>query len=129
MKEELSPEMIKACNLYLARKQNGMSLEDIAKAVGITRRTLYAWRNKPAWRKYYKEQAVRMAEDHIGDVLEVVYKKACEGRNPRWSELYLRTVSVLNGEAVKVEVNNNQPDRSSEAIEREIQELKKMLED
>lgn len=122
--------MIKACTLYLARKQNGMSLEDIAQAVGITRRTLYAWRNKPAWRAYQREQAVRIAEDSLPDVLDTVHKKAVEGRNPKWAEIYLKTVGVLNGEGVRVEVTNNtQDNRTNEAIERQIEELKKMLED
>lgn len=129
MKEELSPEMIKACNLYLARKQNGMSLEEIAEAVGVTRRTLYAYRQKPAWRTYQREQAVRIAEDSLPDVLDTVHKKAVEGRNPKWAEIYLKTVGVLNGEGVRVEVNNTQDKRDDASIEASIEELKKLLED
>lgn len=53
--KELTPAQIMACQFYLTRNENGMSLEDIAKQVGIHVRTLQRWKQTEAW-KYYQEQ-------------------------------------------------------------------------
>lgn len=127
--KELTPEQVMAAELYMARKSNGMSVEDVAAQIGVSRRTIYRWLQLPEFKRYCREKAVEVAEESLGRVLDVLTQKALEAKNAKFVELYLKVCGVLNGEMVKVDVNAVTDDdpRSNEAIEAEIEEMKRQL--
>lgn len=51
----LTPNQVKAVNLMIQKDLNGMSYDDIAKACGVDRSTLYRWKQKPAFNDYLLE--------------------------------------------------------------------------
>lgn len=127
--KELTPEQMMTAELYIARKSNGMSVDDVAARIGVSRRTIYRWLELPEFKKYMREKAVQVAEESLGRVLDVLTIKALEAKNAKFVELYLKVCGVLNGEMVKVNVNAVTDDdpRSDQAIEAEIEELKRQL--
>lgn len=127
MSRELTPAQMEACHMWLTRKAAGLKAEDVANAAGVDRRTLYRWRNLPAWRKYESEQAVLNAKSYLGDVLEVVVEKAISG-SAKHAEMYLKVCGLLGNDAVKNGQTEPQEDpRSNEVMERELEELHRML--
>jgi transcriptional regulator with XRE-family HTH domain len=124
---ELTPAQIEACHMWLTRKAAGLTAEDVAKACGIDRRTLYRWRNLPAWRKFESEQAVLNAKSYLNDVLEVVVEKAIAG-SAKHAEMYLKVCGLLGNDAIKNAPTQPETDpRSNEAMEAELAQLHKML--
>ncbi|PGW47229.1 hypothetical protein COE14_28040 [Bacillus thuringiensis] len=61
------------------RQREGDRLEDIAKSFGISRKTLYMWRQKPAWKSREKEIHKELMGDAYHEILEVVKAKALKG--------------------------------------------------
>lgn len=51
----LTTNQVKAVNLMIQKDINGMSYDDIAKACGVDRSTLYRWKQKPAFNDYLLE--------------------------------------------------------------------------
>lgn len=126
--KELSPQQMEAAILWLARKQSGMTLEQIAEQVGVHRRTIWRWSQTDEWRRFCRDKAVEMVEESVGDVLDVLTKRAIEAKNPKFVQLWLQVVGLLNHDAVKVEFNTSDQ-RSNETIRREIEELRELLDE
>lgn len=127
--KELTTEQMLAAELYMTRKSNGLSVEDVAVQIGVSRRTIYRWLEMPEFKRYCREKAVQVAEESLGRVLDALTLKALEAKNAKFVELYLKVCGVLNGEMVRVDVNAATDDdaRSNQAIESEIEELKRQL--
>lgn len=124
---ELTADQIMACQMYLTRKQTGMTMADIAREAGVSVRTLQRWKNTEEWKEYQRQKAIEIAEESLGDVLDVLARRALEGRNAKFMELYLKVGGILGDQAaVKVDLNTADP-RSNEAIEQDIEELKRQL--
>jgi transcriptional regulator with XRE-family HTH domain len=127
-KKELTPQQVIACQLWLARKQNKMTLDDIAKEVGVTRRTLYTWSQSDEWKQFAHETTISVAREHLPEVMDNLISQAKTSKNAKIIELFLRTVGVLGQDTMKVEVNNNGvEERSNESKLAEIAQLKRLL--
>jgi AcrR family transcriptional regulator len=128
-KKELDTRQMEACNLWLARKENKMTLEAIATQVGVSRRTLYEWTKLDAWKEYAKEATISVAKEHLPQVMSNLIRLATTSSSSKPIELFLRVVGVLGADTMKVEVNNTEQDRSMEAIEADIERLRRQLEE
>lgn len=124
----LTNQQMEAVNLYLSRKANGMTVEQVAEGVGVTRRTLLRWRSLPAWQVYESEQAMTHARSHLSDVMTVLVEKALGG-HPKAIELYLKAVHVLGNDAKPVVAQPEDDPRSTESMEAELAELQRMLDE
>jgi hypothetical protein len=68
----------------------------------------------------------RSVEESVGDVLNVLTKRAIEAKNPRFVQLWLQVVGLIGQDSVKVEVTAGD-ERSNEAVARDIEELRRLL--
>lgn len=126
MKKELTPEMEKAAVLWMTKRSNGMTDEDIARECNITRRTLYRWRQFPQWKEFCREYARESLADATSEILETLKRRAAEGKNPKWTQLWAQITGLLGSESVRVEVSAGD-ERSNAALEAELAELRELL--
>ncbi|MFC5647833.1 phBC6A51 family helix-turn-helix protein [Paenibacillus solisilvae] len=124
---ELSPTQMEALTLYMNRQALGITQKQIAEQFQVSDRQLRRWISSDEGKEFITGQAIAVAKESLNDVLSVLTKKALEGKVPKWTELWLKTMGILN--ASEMEVNVNQPDdsRSNESINSEIALLKKQL--
>lgn len=61
------------------RQREGDRLEDIARDHGISRKTLYTWKQKPAWKLREKEIHKDLMGDAYEEIMDVLKAKALKG--------------------------------------------------
>lgn len=101
MTKPLTADQMIMLNDYMARKQNGLTQNDIASQHGMSARNLRRILATDEAKTYMAQQAVSIAKESLGDVLDVVTKRALEGKVCKWAELYFRVIGILNGEPNK----------------------------
>jgi DNA-binding XRE family transcriptional regulator len=79
---------------YLSQP-NGMTQEEIADEVGVSRQTLYRWRSELEFQDEIKREINRNTLTHIPAVMNTLQKKAIDGDN-KSAELLLKSLSMLN---------------------------------
>ena len=121
----LSEKQMLAAKLFVYKDTNGMTVEEIAKEVGIGTTTLYEWKQN---REFIKFQTL-LAEDLMDDFLEKAYKelremaegkKVKEGTKLKALELVLKNRGKLRD---KQEINVEIAQRTNEELENEIDEM------
>jgi transcriptional regulator with XRE-family HTH domain len=123
MSKTLNENQLRAIK-YLAQP-NGMSQEEIAEKVGVSRQTLYRWRSDLDFQDEIKREINRNTLAHIPAVMNTLQKKAVEGDN-KSAELLLKSLSMLNN---VVEVEDRKSPRSErthdvDAMKAEIERMR-----
>jgi transcriptional regulator with XRE-family HTH domain len=121
----LKPEQLEAIKYLALPKQGGLSHEQIAEKVGVTRQTLYRWRQDLKFNDEIKREINRNTLTHIPDVMNTLIKKAIEGDN-KASELLLKAQSMLNNVVEIEDRKNPQKEQSSDidAMKAEIERMR-----
>lgn len=125
----LTPLQVEILDTWMARKQLGLSQIEIAQQFGMSDRNLRRIISTDEAKEYMTSRAVAFARESLNDVLDVVTKRALEGKVCKWAELYFRVVGVLNGDNDKPVEVEKQHELSMEELEAETNRLLASLED
>jgi gamma-glutamylcysteine synthetase len=126
----LSLDQQQALDMWLSRKTLNVTQEDIAKQFNTTSRSLRRWISSEEGKLYMQQRQVEVAKESLPEVLDILMKRAREGKNAKFMQMYLQVVGLLGSDSsVNVNVNNqDKEDRSNSAIENSIAELQAELE-
>ncbi|EJR94582.1 hypothetical protein IKO_05936 [Bacillus cereus VDM034] len=87
---KLTPQQLELLTQVFERQRSGESVTAISKEMGLDRRTIYYWRQRPEWIEMEKELRRRLVEEAYESVMETLAKNAMAGKSPKWVELYLK---------------------------------------
>lgn len=126
---KLTPAQRKAAELFATNDISCYRVEDIAKAVNVSERTIYRWKLDKDFLAYQNEVADIAMEDFLTETYGVLKGIVRSGRSDhaklKGVELVLKNRGKLT-EVQKVEATVEDK-RSNEAIEAEIEQLRKEL--
>ncbi|KAB2332937.1 phBC6A51 family helix-turn-helix protein [Bacillus mesophilum] len=101
---------------YLALPGHGdLTQEQIAEKVGVTRKTLYQWRQSIEFQDELKREISRNTAEKMGDVVNAMYKQAIDG-NAAAAKLLFQSTGMLT-DRLEVEDRTKQSDRSANTVE------------
>lgn len=124
----LKPEQIQAIKYLAQPKQGGLTHEQIAEKVGVSRQTLYNWRQDIRFTDEIKREINRNTMHRIPDVIDSLLTQATKENQPsaKAAELLLKTVSMLN-DRLEVEDRTKKDDNQAtdiDAMKAEIERMK-----
>lgn len=126
---KLNPAQRKAAELFATNDLNCYRVEDIAKAVNVSIRTVYRWKLDEDFLAYQNEVADIAMEDFLAETYGVLKGIVRAGRSDhaklKGVELVLKNRGKLT-DVQKVEATVEDK-RSNKAIEAEIEQLRKEL--
>ena len=123
---DLTSEQILAIDLLVLKQGSEMSYSEIAEMVGVSVKTLERWRKIPEFQKEVRTRTIELMGESLPKVLNTLTKKAIEGNN-KSIELYLKTLGLLKQEIDFTSRTAPVDKRSNEAIQSEIEELRREL--
>lgn len=94
-KRKLTPQQLEILTQVFELQRSGMSVMDISKKMGLDRRTIYYWRQRPEWIEMEKELRKRLVDDAHSAVMETLAKNAMAGKSPKWVELYFKVTGTI----------------------------------
>lgn len=109
-KKQLSEKQYAAIAILAMPKRAGLTYDEVAEKVGVSRQTLYEWRNQDAFNDEMKKQVLRNAVEHLPDMFASIPKHVIEDGNAALFRTYIQSLGMLTE---KVEVDNkngNAPD-------------------
>jgi uncharacterized protein YpbB len=123
----LKPEQLQAVAYLSQPKQAGHTHEQIAEKVGVTRQTLYRWRQDIEFQDEIKREISRNTMNRIPEVIESLFIQATKANQPsaKAAELLLKTVSMLN-DRLEVEDRTKRPTEKTSDIEAMKAEIARM---
>ena len=124
----LSPEQLIAAEILATPGRAGMTMEELADHVGTTARTLNRWRRTPDFAEYVKRRTMENVVEHLPEVMATLTEKAKSGSSIKAIEVWLRANGMMQPEMI-VRPAAPEIDRSNDAIEREIDDLRRQLEE
>ena len=120
------PAQIRFSNLYLDISKR-MTQEDIAKEIGITRKTIWNWLQNPAFVKWLNSQKDRLLETALIYIYKTAIRKAVGGHF-NFAKLLLEMAGAYQP-GLKIEAGETELIRievvQSQAQKQESQEIKK----
>jgi transposase-like protein len=124
----LKPEQLQAVKYLAQPKQGGLTHEQIAEKVGVSRQTLYNWRRGIEFNDEIKREINRNTMHRIPDVIDSLLTQATKENQPsaKAAELLLKTVSMLN-DRLEVEDRTKKDDNQAtdiDAMKAEIERMK-----
>lgn len=90
----LKTEQLDAIQYLALPKHGGLTHEQIAEKVGVSRQTLYRWRKEIEFQDELKREIGRNVTDKMGDVVDAMYKEALKG-NATAAKLLFQNASML----------------------------------
>lgn len=123
----LKPEQLQAVAYLSQPKNGGFTHEEIAEKVGVSRQTLYRWRQDVSFTDEIKREINRNTMNRIPEVIESLFAQATKANQPsaKAAELLLKTVSMLN-DRLEVEDRTKRPSESATDIETMKSEIARM---
>ncbi|NRG26138.1 helix-turn-helix domain-containing protein [Bacillus circulans] len=110
---------------YLAQPKNGgFTHEQIAEKVGVTRQTLFRWRQDIEFQDELRRELSRNTAEKMGDVAEAMYKEALKG-NAAAAKLLYQTTGLLT-DKLEIEDRTKRPAETTdiEAMKAKIAEMR-----
>jgi transposase-like protein len=123
----LKPEQLEAVKYLSQPKQAGLTHEQIAEKVGVSRQTLYRWRQCIEFQDEIKREISRNTMNRIPEVIESLFIQATKANQPsaKAAELLLKTVSMLN-DRLEVEDRTKRPSEPTADIDAMRVEIARM---
>jgi AcrR family transcriptional regulator len=103
MARKLNERQYAAIALLATPKRSGLTYDEVAERVGVSRQTLYEWRNLDHFNEEMKKQVLRNAVEHLPDMFASVPKHVIEDGNAALFRTYIQSLGMLTE---KVEVDN-----------------------
>lgn len=117
MGRKLNPEQIKA--ITIMSRTNGLTDEQIAEEVGVSRMTLYRWKQQDSFYNELKREITRKTIDRLPEVLESVPDHIIKDGNAAMLRTFLQMHGMLTD---KVEVDAKDTLVDIEAIREKLRE-------
>jgi AcrR family transcriptional regulator len=93
--KRLNTEQYHAIKLLAQPKQGGLTAEQIAKEVGVSRATIFNWKNDALFDRELKAEMKRNAQSRLPEVLDNIYRVAAETENAAMAKLVLQLNDML----------------------------------
>ncbi|MGM1023529.1 MAG: phBC6A51 family helix-turn-helix protein [Bacillota bacterium] len=128
-KTTLSAPQRRAAEILATDDQNEYNMLEVANEVGVSERTLYRWRQDPAFIAYRNEVADKAMESFVSDAYLYLRRIASQGYSQKDQlkaiELFLKNRGKLQ-DVTKIDqtITDN---RSDAAIEAEIERLREQI--
>lgn len=121
----LKREQLEAIKYLAQPKQGGLTHEEIADKVGVSRQTLYRWRQDVAFQDEIKREIGRNTMNRIPDVIDSLIAQATKPNQPsaKAAELLLKTVSMLNDSLVV----EDRTKRGGQSTTSDVEEMKAQI--
>lgn len=111
---------------YLAQPNHGgLTMEEIGKECGVSRKSLYEWKKSELFQRELKKEMRRMVGDRIPEVIEAMFREAIENGSGKHAELLLKTYGDMLDSKVEVEqtVNDKRESRDAEELRKRAADL------
>ncbi|QHZ58605.1 hypothetical protein M655_024865 [Brevibacillus sp. NSP2.1] len=119
MAKRLTPEQYIAIGYLAQPQQGGKTHAEIAKECGVSERTIYNWKNDPAFERELIAQMRRNVRDMIPAVNKAMYDTAIKEGNAAAAKLLYQQVGLLTDKVeVETKASGETPD---------LDELKRMV--
>lgn len=122
MAKRLSEKQLAAVALLALPGRGGMTYEEIAEKVGVSRQTLHAWRNQDEFNEEIKKQVLRNAVEHLPDMYAAIPRHVIEDGNAAFFRTYIQSLGMLT-EHVEIE-NKSNTDTNIDQIKADIERIK-----
>ncbi|MTI85316.1 MAG: TetR family transcriptional regulator [Firmicutes bacterium] len=129
--KNLTASQKQAAELFAINDVNNYSVEDIAKKVGVSKRTVYRWKKNEEFIAFTNIVAERAMEGFLSEAYSTLKAIIRSGKSDssklKGIELVLKNRGLLTDvQRVEATIQDN---RSDEAIDQEIEELERLLAD
>ncbi|MCS1350303.1 phBC6A51 family helix-turn-helix protein [Mechercharimyces sp. CAU 1602] len=104
--KRLEAKHYKALSYLIQPDNGGLSLEEIAEECGVTRKTLWEWRNDDTFDREFKKQMRRLVGDRAPELLEAGITQALSGSG-KHLELMLKSIGGILTDEVEISQNVN----------------------
>jgi transposase-like protein len=123
----LKPEQLEAVKYLSQPKNGGFTHDEIAEKVGVSRQSLYRWRQDIEFQDEIKREINRNTITRIPEVIESLFIQATKANQPsaKAAELLLKTVSMLN-DRLEVEDRTKRPSEPTSDIDTMKAEIARM---
>lgn len=118
--KRLNTEHLLAISWLSQPKRGGLTMEQVADEVGVSKRTLYNWLKEPLFERELKREMVRYQQRRLPEVLSNMYDVAIESDNAAMSKLVLQMNDMLT-EKTEVASKDAGKDIDYDAIDDEIE--------
>ena len=117
-KRRLNEKQYAAIALLALPKRGGMTYDEIAEKVGVSRQALYEWRNQDAFNDEVKKQVLRNAVEHLPDMYAAIPRHVIEEGNAALFRTYIQSLGMLTE---RLEVDNKSGNGSADLDEMKAQ--------
>ncbi|MDC2864003.1 phBC6A51 family helix-turn-helix protein [Bacillus sp. BP-3] len=93
-KFKLTTHQLALLNQVFYRSRSGESLTSICKDIGVDRRTIYNWRQRPEWLEMEREIRQKLIDSAYESIMETIVERAVKGSSQH-AKLYLQTTGRL----------------------------------
>ena len=121
-KRRLNEKQIAAIEYLSVPKRGGLTYDEIANRVGISRSTLSEWRKDDGFNKALNKRIIQRTQDHMPDVFDAAIKGITEDRNAAIFRTFLQAHGLLTD---KVEVETNKDSVDIDAMKAKIEQYRK----
>lgn len=127
-RHEFSYEQLTAIELLSSPDKGGHTFQEIAEMCNVSERQLRRWRNQENFQREIQRRVLMSVNEQLADIMNATVKKAVSGSG-KHAELVLKSLGLLKEQNIIVPKNPEPEieDRSNEAIERDIEELRRQL--
>lgn len=103
MARRLNEKQYAAIAILATPGRSGLTYEQVAERVGVSRQALYEWRNMDEFNEALKKQVLRNAVEHLPDMYASIPRHVIEEGNAALFRTYIQSLGMLTE---KVEVEN-----------------------
>lgn len=122
MAKKLSEQQIAAITLLSLPKRGGLTYEEIAEKVGVSRQALYEWRKDDLFNSELKNEIVRNTIDDLPEVMASISGHIIESGNAAMLRTLLQAHGMLTE---RVDIATSDTNGSMDAIKAEIERMRK----
>jgi AcrR family transcriptional regulator len=105
MAKRLTDKQYAAIAILATPGRSGLTYDEVAERVGVSRQALYEWRNQDAFNDEMKKQVLRNAVEYLPDMFASIPKHVIEDGNAALFRTYIQSLGMLT-EKVEVESKN-----------------------
>lgn len=122
--KRLNDKQLAAITILAQPKRGGLTYEQVAEKVGVTRRTLQEWRKNPLFTDELKKEIVRNTLDDLPAIMASIPDHIINDGNAALFRTLLQAHGMLTD---RVEVSHQNDATDTDAIKAEIERLKSGL--
>ncbi|OIN67405.1 hypothetical protein BLD48_05815 [Exiguobacterium sp. KRL4] len=91
----LTPEQQEAIEYLSQPKRSRLTAEDIAKRVGVSRKTIFNWKHDPEFATELKHSIIVGTQDRLPEAMDAIADAVIEDRNAAMAKILLEAHGML----------------------------------